>query len=109
MLLGLSMGPRTHCEVRWWIFTKPLDISIKYQQILNENLTASARKLKIGRGWTFQQDIDPKNTSKSTQKWFAEEESPQALTLESEGSGKILYGGMVSDPVPCVHQPHKQL
>src|SRR4029434_9966206 len=72
MLLGLSMGPRTHCEVRWWIFTKPLDISIKYQQILNENLTASARKLKIGRGWTFQQDIDPKHTKKSTQKWFTD-------------------------------------
>jgi len=40
--------------------------SIKYQQILNENITASARKLKMGSGWTFQQDNDPKRTSKST-------------------------------------------
>ena len=46
--------------------------SIKYQQILNENLTASARKLIMGRGWTFQQVNDLKHTSKSTQKWFTE-------------------------------------
>ena len=46
--------------------------SIKYQQILNENLTAPSRKLKMGRGWTFQQDNDPKHTSKSTQKLFTD-------------------------------------
>src|SRR4029434_4275901 len=36
------------------------------------DLTAPARKLKMGRGWTFQQDNDPKHTSKSTQKWFTD-------------------------------------
>src|SRR4029434_9675996 len=46
--------------------------SIKYQQILNENLTALSRKLKMGRVWTFQQDNDPKHTSKSTQKLFTD-------------------------------------
>ena len=30
-------------------------------------------------------------------------------SVESEGSGEILYVGMVSDPVPCVHQPHHAL
>ncbi len=36
--------------------------SIKYQQIKNQNLTASVRNLIMGRGWIFRQDI------KSTQK-----------------------------------------
>ena len=46
--------------------------STKYQDILAKNLVASARKLRLGRRWTFQQDNDPKHTSKSTQKWFCE-------------------------------------
>ena len=46
--------------------------STKYQDILAKNLVASARKLRLGHRWTFQQDNDPKHTSKSTQKWFRE-------------------------------------
>ena len=34
--------------------------STKYQDILAKNLVASARKLKLGRWWTFQQGNDPK-------------------------------------------------
>lgn len=44
--------------------------STKYQAILAENLVPSARRLRLGRRWTFQQDNDPKHTSRSTQKWF---------------------------------------
>jgi len=44
--------------------------SIKYQEILGENITPSVKKLKLGRHWTFQQDNDPKLTSKSTKAWF---------------------------------------
>ncbi len=40
--------------------------SIKHQEILGENVMESVRKLKFGRHWTFQQDNDPKHTSKST-------------------------------------------
>ena len=46
--------------------------SMKYQDILNLNLAAPARKLKLGHRWIFQQDNDPKHTSKSTQKWLTE-------------------------------------
>ena len=46
--------------------------SSKYQLIKNQNLTASARNLIMGRGWIFHQDNGPKQTSKSTQKWVTE-------------------------------------
>ncbi len=46
--------------------------SIKYQQIKNLNLTDSVRNLIMGRGWIFHQDNNPKQTSKSTQKWVTE-------------------------------------
>ena len=58
--------------------------SIKYQQILNQNLTASARKLKLSRGWIFQQDNEPMHTSKSTQKWFTDHRI-KVLPLSSHG------------------------
>ena len=45
--------------------------SMKYQDILNLNMAAPARKLKSGRHWIFQQDNDPK-LSKSTHKWLTE-------------------------------------
>ena len=41
--------------------------STKYQDIL-----ASDRKQRLDRRWTFQQDNDPKHTSKLIQKWFQE-------------------------------------
>jgi len=57
--------------------------SFKYQQIKkNQNLTASARNLTMGRGWIFQQDSDPKTNIKikkqktnikiKKQKWVTE-------------------------------------
>ncbi len=48
---------------------------IKYQQIKNLNLSASVRNLITGRVWIFHQDNNPKQTSKSTQKWFTQNES----------------------------------
>lgn len=41
-----------------------------YRQILNDNLLPSARTLKMGRGWTFMQDNDPKHSAKATQEWL---------------------------------------
>uniref|UniRef100_A0A8C6TG47 Transposase n=1 Tax=Neogobius melanostomus TaxID=47308 RepID=A0A8C6TG47_9GOBI len=42
----------------------------KYRDILEENLPESARELRLGRRFTFQQDNDPKHKAKSTMEWF---------------------------------------
>ena len=42
----------------------------KYRQILEDNLSQSARELRLGRRFIFQQDNNPKHTAKATQKWF---------------------------------------
>lgn len=44
--------------------------SVRYQDILAKNVNPSVKKLKLGRHWTFQQDNDPKHTSKSTKAWL---------------------------------------
>ncbi|KAK6311490.1 hypothetical protein J4Q44_G00171540 [Coregonus suidteri] len=41
-----------------------------YRQILGENLLPSARALKMGRGWVFQHENDPKHTAKATKEWL---------------------------------------
>ena len=40
--------------------------SIKFQQILEANVTPSVKKLKLKRGWLLQMDNDPKHTSNGT-------------------------------------------
>ena len=37
-----------------------------YWEILGDNLLPSVRALKMGRGWVFQHDNDPKHTAKAT-------------------------------------------
>lgn len=41
-----------------------------YLEILSKNLHASARKLRLSRSFIFQQDGDPKHTSKVVAEWF---------------------------------------
>ena len=41
-----------------------------YLQILQDNLKSSARRLGLGRSWVFQQDNDPKHTSKVVMEWL---------------------------------------
>lgn len=43
-----------------------------YINILKKNLKKSAKKLKLGNKFIFQQDNDPKHTSKATKKWLAD-------------------------------------
>ena len=41
-----------------------------YWEILGDNLLPSVRALKMGRGWVFQHDNDPKHTAKATKEWL---------------------------------------
>ncbi|CDQ80589.1 unnamed protein product [Oncorhynchus mykiss] len=40
------------------------------REILANNLLPSVRALKMGRGWVFQHDNDPKHTARATKEWF---------------------------------------
>ncbi|KAJ7335926.1 hypothetical protein JRQ81_013867 [Phrynocephalus forsythii] len=42
----------------------------KYRAILEENLLESAKDLRLGRRFTFQQDNDPKDKARATMEWF---------------------------------------
>lgn len=42
----------------------------RYLDIVKKNVAASARKLSLSRRYIFQQDSDPKHTSKIVTKWF---------------------------------------
>ncbi|KAI4902728.1 hypothetical protein NFI96_002241 [Prochilodus magdalenae] len=41
-----------------------------YSEILGNNLLPSVRALKMGRGWVFQHDNDPKHTARITKEWL---------------------------------------
>ncbi|KAL0192604.1 hypothetical protein M9458_010900, partial [Cirrhinus mrigala] len=41
-----------------------------YCDILGKNLLPSVRALKMGRGWVFQHDNDPKHTARKTKEWL---------------------------------------
>ncbi len=41
-----------------------------YREILANNLLPLGRSLKMGRGWVFQHDNDPKHTARATKEWL---------------------------------------
>ncbi|XP_065662882.1 transposable element Tc1 transposase-like isoform X2 [Hydra vulgaris] len=44
----------------------------QYRNMLKQNLKSSARKLRLGSDFAFQQDNDPKHSATKTKEWFAE-------------------------------------
>uniref|UniRef100_A0AAY5KGZ5 Tc1-like transposase DDE domain-containing protein n=2 Tax=Esox lucius TaxID=8010 RepID=A0AAY5KGZ5_ESOLU len=41
-----------------------------YREILANNLLTSVKALKMGRGWVFQHDNNPKHTARATKEWL---------------------------------------
>ena len=52
----------------------------KYSKIPEENLLPSARKLKLGRKFTFQHDNKPKHTAKVTLEWLRNKKACMSLS-----------------------------
>ncbi|KAI4874581.1 hypothetical protein NFI96_006056 [Prochilodus magdalenae] len=64
MLWGVFHGTgRLHC-------IKERMTGAMYCEILGNNLLPSVRALKMGRGWVFQHDNDPKHTARITKDWL---------------------------------------
>uniref|UniRef100_A0A673ZRE0 Transposase Tc1-like domain-containing protein n=1 Tax=Salmo trutta TaxID=8032 RepID=A0A673ZRE0_SALTR len=105
-----------------------------YREILANNLLPSVRALKMGRGWVFQHDNDPKHTARATKEWLRKKhlkvlewpsqspdlnpieklegaESPYcpATASKPEGSGEGLYGGVGQNPCCSVCKPGQEL
>ena len=56
----------------------------QYREILENGLVKSSETLEIEEGeWYFQQDNDPKHTSKKAKKWF-EDNDIQVLSLAAQ-------------------------
>ncbi len=66
-----SMGVETSCFGGAFLQRGQDDCTVlrggwMYREILANNLLPSVRALKMGRGWVFQHDNDPKHTSRAT-------------------------------------------
>ena len=60
-----------------------------YQKILGRNVGPSVRKLGLRpRSWVFQQDNDPKHTSKSTQKMDEKKALASSEVASNESGSK---------------------
>ena len=75
-------------------------IAFKYQGMLNQNLTVSARKYKLAHGWIYLQENDSKPILKSTQTVLTDhrigENWGRAETEGTEERGEML------DLLPCL-------
>ncbi|KAI4901782.1 hypothetical protein NFI96_006667 [Prochilodus magdalenae] len=63
---------------------------VRYRRILGDDLLASARALKLGRGWVFQHDHDPQHTAKETKEWLHRSISSEAVSNSQEPQRHLL-------------------
>ena len=63
-----------------------------YREILGDNLLPSVRALKMGCGWVFQNDNDPKHTANATKEWLKKKHIKVLELLGSGGSAALCYG-----------------
>ncbi|KAK6299813.1 hypothetical protein J4Q44_G00298460 [Coregonus suidteri] len=61
-----------------------------YREILANNLLPSVRALKMGRGWVFQHDNDPKHTARATKEWLCKKHL-KVLEWPSQNPPPTLY------------------
>ena len=66
--------------------------TIKYQEILGENVMPTVWKLKRWSHWIFQQDNDPKHTSKSTKARFQKKSQKMSQSPDLIPTRRSLVG-----------------